>query len=636
LPEHDNASEREDRLLDTVLFYLEEVDAGRTPDPAAVLARHPDLRAELAAFFADEGEVAGLLRTLRTDGQASLATTADLADGRETTGTYQPPEGEHGDDRAASGVPLPSVPGYEVLSVLGQGGMGVVYKARQVALNRLTALKMIRSKRLADEGARARFRAEARAVAQLDHPNLVRVYEYGEVTGQPYFALELVAGGSLADRCKEGPQPPRAAAALTAQLADAVEYAHRQGIVHRDLKPANVLLGGEVVRWRGGETGDPHHRTTAPRCHLGTPKITDFGLAKDGGDSAADLTQPGARVGTPAYMSPEQADGRADAAGPAVDVFGLGGILYNLLTGRPPFRGGTVAEVLEQARQGRILPPRQLNRRVPRALELICLKALAADPRQRYPSAAALRDDLRRYLRRPRRLALAAGALAALLLAGLGVWLLRKDAAVPAPPLSGELVVRLWSPDGQRKRAVRVEEIGALPARSKELVVAEARLNQPAYVYLLWLDGQGETSPLYPWNDALIEHDLTARPPERPPQQVVYSPTGGPGDRPKGWPLDNHDGLETVLLLARRTPLPADVNLAKLVGRLPPTRLRDGGEFAVRGFDAGQPVDALNLGESRGIEREAAAIDDPLLGLMQRLREHFEAIRAVRFAHQGR
>jgi hypothetical protein len=335
-------------------------------------------------------------------------------------------------------------------------------------------------------------------------------------------------------------------------------------------------------------------------------------------------------------MSPEQAEGRTDAGGPAADVFGLGGILYNLVTGRPPFQGDTVAEVLEQARQGQVLPPRQLNRRVPRALERICLKALAADPRQRYLTAAALRDDLRRYLCRPRRLALAGGALAALLLAGLCVWQLRRDAGSPAPPLSGELIVRLWSPDGRRKRALRVDELGALPARSQERVVVEARLNQPAYVYLLWLDGGGETSPLYPWNDVLIEHDLAARPPERPPQAVVYSPTGGPGDKPKGWPLDAHDGLETVLLLARRTPLPADVDLAKVVGRLPRMPLRDGGEFGVRGFDEGQPVDFLNVGENRGLEREAAAIDDPLLGLMQRLREHFEVIRAVRFAHQGR
>jgi serine/threonine-protein kinase len=606
--------EREEYLLDTVLSYLEKVDAGRAPDPQEVLARHPDLGDELTAFFADQDSLGGLLAPLRTPAPGVLATHEEPGHDQDTTGPYQPQEQEEVDGTPGSAAPLPAVPGYEVLGVLGQGGMGVVYKARHVDLNRLTALKMIRWQRLADGAVRARFRTEARAVAQLDHPNLVRVYEYGEAAGQPYFALEFVAGGSLAERCKDSPLPPRAAAALMAQLAAAVEYAHRRGILHRDLKPANVLL-------------------TAG----GVPKITDFGLAKDLRDGAADLTQPGARVGTPAYLAPEQAEGRPEAIGPPADVFGLGGILYCLLTGRPPFQGNTVAEVVERARQGQVRPPRQLNHRVPRALERICLRALAADPRQRYPSAAALADDLHRYLRRPWRMAVAAGLLATLLLAGVIALLFGRGSGGPAPALTGELIVRLWSADGQRKRGLRVDEPGALPARSGEQVVLEARLNQPAHVYLLWLDGQGSVSPLYPWNDVRIDHELAARPPERPQQQVVYSPTSSnPGDGPKGWKLDDQDGLETVLLLARRTPLPADVNLADLIGELPPTPLRHPGELAVRGFDQGQPVDSLNVGENRGVESEAAAIDDPLLGLMQRLREHFEVMRAVRFAHQGR
>jgi serine/threonine-protein kinase len=605
-------SEREERLLDTVLSYLEEVDAGGSPAAREVLARHPDLRDELAAFFADQDRVGGLLAPLRTPVQLLLTTRDEAGRGQDSTGSYQLQQREP--DSSGAAAPLPSIPGYEVLGVLGKGGMGVVYKARHVALERLAALKMIRSRGVKDEALGARLRTEARTVAQFDHPNLVRLYEYGEENGQPYFALELVSGGSLAEKCKDGPQPPRAAAALVAQLADAVEYAHRRGILHRDLKPANVLL-----------TAD------------GVPKITDFGLAKDLRDGAAELTKEGACVGTPAYFAPEQAGGRPETIGPSTDVFGLGGILYCLLTGRPPFQGNTVAEVVAQARQGQVESPRQLNPQTPRALERICLKALAADPRQRYSSAAALGNDLRRYLRRPRLIAIAAGVLAALLLTGLTAWLVGRESGISAPALSGELIVRLWSPDGQSKRGLRVDEPGALPARSEEQVVVEARLNEPAYVYLLWLDGQGDVSPLYPWNDLSIDHDLAARPPEAPPQQVVYSPTVSKrGDAAKGWKLDAQDGLETVLLLARRTPLSAEVHLADLIGRLPPAPLRHPGELAVRGFDRGQPVDSLNLGQNRGIDKEAAAIDDPLLGLMQRLQEHFEVIRAVRFAHQGK
>jgi serine/threonine-protein kinase len=621
-------SERQEQLLDAVVCYLEEVDAGRAPDSRAVLARHPDLQDELAAFFADQEKVGGLLAPLRAPAPGALATQEEPGPGQDTTGPYQP-QMEDGDRTSGSVVPLPLIPGYEVLGVLGQGGMGIVYKARHVAPDRLAALKMIRSQRLADDVVRARFRTEARAVAQLDHPNLVRVYEYGEAAGQPYFALELVSGGTLAEHCKDCPLSPRAAAALTAQLADAVEYAHRRGILHRDLKPGNILVSGGGVR---GESCPTTHPSPLTPHQL---KITDFGLAKDLRGGSAELTQPGARVGTPAYFAPEQAEGRSEAIGPETDVFGLGGILYFLFTGRPPFQGTTVGEVVEQARQGQVRLPRQLNGRVPRALERICLKALAADPRQRYPSAAAFGDELRRYLRRPRRIALVAGVLA-LLLTGVIAGLFRRESGSPAPALTGELIVRLWSADGQRKRAVRVDEPGALPARSGEQVVVEARLNQPAHVYLLWLDGQGGVSPLYPWNDIRIDHDLAAPTPERPPQQVVYSPTTGEFEGiAKGWKLDNHDGLETVLLLARPTPLPADVDLAEVIGQLPPVPLRHPGELAVRGFNQGQPVDSLNLGENRGLETEAAAIDDPLVGLLQRLREHFEVIRAVRFAHAG-
>jgi serine/threonine-protein kinase len=592
-------------LEEAVLSYLKEAESGRPPAREEFLARYPDLAEELTTFLADQDRLSTVLAPLR-----QLAPGGGSDPRTERTVDYRGPGG------AAA---LPGVPGYEVLEVLGHGGMGVVYRARQVGLDRVVALKMIRTDLLLDEGARARFRAEARAVAKLEHPHIVRVHDSGEHAGRPYFALELMSGGSLAEKLKEeGPWPARAAAELVVRLAGAVEHAHRQGIVHRDLKPANVLLAAD-----------------------GTPKITDFGLChwREG----EGLTRAGDRVGTPAFMAPEQAEGRSASVGPASDVFGLGAILYMLLTGRPPFPAETMAETLTLAPRAEVRPARQLNARVPRALERICCKALALEPGRRYPSAAALQADLRRYLHRSRRLLLA-GLLAGLVLAGVGLGLLARRAARPAPaapapaaPLSGELIVNLWTPGGQGKRGLRVDEPGALPARRGEMVHLEARLNQPAHAYLLLLDSRGEVTPLYPWNGVELTHDLSTPPPVRPPRQVVHSPTTEDADDPsKGWPLDEHDGLETVLLLARRTPLPGDVKLAEVVGKMPVVPLGHPAEVAVRGFDPGGGLTEINRGEYRGFQKGADDIDDPLLKLMGRLRRHFEMVRAVRFAHQGR
>jgi tetratricopeptide (TPR) repeat protein len=269
--------------------------------------------------------------------------------------------------------PLPAVPGYEMLGVLGRGGMGVVYKARQVGLNRLVALKMILGGGQAAGEALARFRREAEAVARLQHPNVVQVYDVGEHEGRPYFTLELLEGGGLDRRLAGTPLPPRLAAALVQALAEAVHAAHSRGIVHRDLKPSNVLLAAD-----------------------GTPKITDFGLAKQL-DADAGQTRTGSVLGTPSYMAPEQADGHVAAVGPRTDVYALGAILYELLTGRPPFKAPTTLETLMEVRNEEPAPPRQLQSRTPRDLETVCLKCLEKEPRRRYASAAALAEDLRRF-----------------------------------------------------------------------------------------------------------------------------------------------------------------------------------------------------------------------------------------------
>jgi WD40 repeat protein len=267
------------------------------------------------------------------------------------------------------------VPGYEILGVLGRGGMGVVYKARQISLKRLVALKMILAGSHAGPADLARFRVEAEAVARLQHPNIVQIYEVGEAGGLPYFSLEYVNGGSLAKELAGAPLRARQAAELVDTLARAVHHAHRREIVHRDLKPANVLLT------RGGE-----------------PKITDFGLAKQLEAEGDHLTRSGAIMGTPSYMAPEQAEGKTKRIGPATDIYALGAILYECLTGRPPFKAQTPLDTILQVVSEEPVPPRILQRKVPRDLETICLKCLEKKAEQRYASARALADDLRRFL----------------------------------------------------------------------------------------------------------------------------------------------------------------------------------------------------------------------------------------------
>ncbi len=275
------------------------------------------------------------------------------------------------------------VSGYEILGELGRGGMGVVYKARQLALNRTVALKMILAGGHAGPQELARFKAEAEAVARLQHPNIVQIHEVGEADGQPFFSLEFVEGGSLDRKLAGTPQPAGDAAALVETLARAVQYAHERGVVHRDLKPGNVLLQRE-----------PHG---APPVGLGTPKITDFGLAKRL-DTPAGQTSAGATLGTPSYMAPEQIMACPGAVGPPADVYALGAILYELLTGRPPFLAESAWDTLAQVTSEEPVPPSRLQPKVPRDLETICLKCLHKEPRQRYAAAVALADDLHRFL----------------------------------------------------------------------------------------------------------------------------------------------------------------------------------------------------------------------------------------------
>jgi tRNA A-37 threonylcarbamoyl transferase component Bud32 len=357
-------------LLD--LIYGEVIlrrEAGERPEIAEYLARFPTLADPIRVQF-EVDQVLEVGPTRAGHGMQSGSTDP----------TGGPP-----------GPRPPAPPGYEIVSELGRGGMGVVYLARQIGLDRLVALKMIRAGELADPAERARFETEARAASRLSHPNVVQVYDVGEHAGRPYLALEHVPGGTLADVLRGPPLAPRIAAELAATLARAVEHAHSQGVVHRDLKPANILLGNDECRMTNDDKGPIS--TFVIRHSSFQPKIADFGLAKRlGADS---LTQTGDFVGTPSYAAPEQAAGRE--VGPAADVWALGAILYQMLTGRPPFAGDSAVEILDQVRFTDPVAPSRLRPHVPRDLETICLTCLRKDPARRYESAAALADDLDRF-----------------------------------------------------------------------------------------------------------------------------------------------------------------------------------------------------------------------------------------------
>jgi hypothetical protein len=364
LERHTDLRQHKEALLDLINHEIVlRGEFATPPNQDEYLSRFPDLATDLKMLF-----------------EVHVAIEADSADEFKTVT----------DPRVIS-PPLtvwPSVPNYQIVEVLGEGGMGIVYKAFDQRLKRTVALKMIRGSRAGPEDLR-RFRSEAEAVAKLDRPGIVHIYEFGEHQQEPFFALEYVDGGSLSGHLNGQPQAPAQAARLVEDLARSVEDAHRLGIIHRDLKPGNILLQ---------RTND----AAAPWVRDGVgyqPKIADFGLAKQILD-ASDSAQTQGIVGTPSYMAPEQAGELGRRLGPSADVYALGAILYELLTGRAPFRGESVLETLEQVRTQAPIAPTRLQPKVPRDLETICLKCLRKDPAKRYPSAAALADDLGRFLRR--------------------------------------------------------------------------------------------------------------------------------------------------------------------------------------------------------------------------------------------
>jgi serine/threonine protein kinase/formylglycine-generating enzyme required for sulfatase activity len=366
-------SSREQRVDETIATYLQAVHRGECPDLARLLADDADIAAELNSFFANQS----LFR--RADGDAAPGSNSQskkpvspngklASDTDEPTLTFQ----ERG---VSSPQDITRYFGdYELLLEIARGGMGVVFKARQVSLNRIVAVKMILAGSFAGPEGVQRFRTEAEAAAQLDHPGIVPIYEVGQHEGQHYFSMGFVDGQSLSKRVAESPLPAREAAEIVRAVANAVQYAHDKGVIHRDLKPGNILMD-----------------------KAGKPRVTDFGLAKLT-ESSSDLTGTGQVLGTPSYMPPEQAAGQVSAVGRLADVYSLGAILYCLLTGRPPFQAATPLETILQVKTQEPVSPRQLNAGIPLDLNTIALKCLEKDPARRYESARNVADELERFL----------------------------------------------------------------------------------------------------------------------------------------------------------------------------------------------------------------------------------------------
>lgn len=362
--------EREERLGEIISLWLESQESGQPQDREELLAKYPEFAADLAEFLDEEEQLRRLAGPLRRVAQEARVDTP------------LPWGTTHSVSLSDEETPPKVIGEYELLEEIGHGGMAVVYRARQKGLARFVALKLFRADCLGQSSELQRFRHEAEIIAHLDHPQIVPLYDVGEDGGRAFFTMKLMEGGGLDTHLSSFTSNPGAAAKLVAAIARAIHHAHQRGILHRDLKPSNILL-----------TGRPDTARTDS-----VPHVSDFGLAKRVG-SEQDLTHTGAVVGTPAYMAPEQAAGAKHAITTATDVYGLGAVLYALLTGRAPFVANSVLDVLLQVKEQEPDPPRHTNPRVPRDLETVCLKCLRKDPRGRYESASAVAEDLERWLR---------------------------------------------------------------------------------------------------------------------------------------------------------------------------------------------------------------------------------------------
>jgi serine/threonine protein kinase len=535
---------------------------------------------------------------------------------------------------------------YRVLKLLGAGGMGLVFQAEDPRLQRPVALKVMRPDLAASPRSRERFLREARAAAALRDDHVVTVYQVDEDWGVPFLAMELLEGETLEARLRrEGPLPLAEVLRLGREAAEGLAAAHGRGLVHRDVKPANIWLEDRSRKRPACELApEPASEThAATGCRV---KLLDFGLARAASGSDPG-TQPGVIVGTPQYMAPEQA--RGEAVDARSDLFSLGCVLYDLATGQPPFRGKDTLAVLSALATEQPLPPHELRPELPPALSDLVMRLLAKNPAGRPPDAEVVARSLRALeggaevpgtsqprdtgVARPRshrRWLPALAAAVGLVVLGLGVaaWRLHEPPP-PLAPLKGYVDVRIYEEKNPHRQNLYLNDTGALPLKAGDQFCIEAELNRPAYLYVLWIDPDGDVHPAYPWEP----EEWSRRPSVEQPVARLRCPEALDAfyKLPAGRP-----GMHTLVLLARDTPLEPGVDLQAELGKLPPQEEKD--LRASVWFENGRVVKVEANRQPRFFDAQKS--NDPVLQTQQRIRERlqrqFTYTRAVSFAHQGK